>query len=144
MRQYRYILFKDGKPWKGLFDELDFMNEYDHSFRDLLQEAQDRWPTEIAEEQAIIKFFRTIQPAIFDSRIKGYRSLLKEYILGANEDEGSIVYGIDWADLDFKERSLFKYFCDEFEDLLNGLNEIKQFDTPVFGVTRGTGALSKL
>lgn len=145
MRQYRYILFKDGKPWKGLFSELDFMNEYDHAFRNLLHEMKLRWPTEeIATEQAIVKFFRIFQPATFDSSIKGYRSLLKEYILGENEDEGSIVFGIDWADLDLKERSLFKYFCEEFEDLLNGLNQAKKFDAPVFGVSRGTGALSEL
>ncbi len=145
MRQYRYILFKDGKPWKGLFDELDFMNEYDHVFRDFLHEAKLRWPTEeMAIEMAITKFFRTVQPATFDSSIKGYRSLLREYILGENEDEGSIVYGIDWEDLDLKERSLFQYFAEEFEDLLSGLNKAKKFETPMFGVSRGTGALSRL
>lgn len=145
MRQYRYILFKDGKPWKGMFNEVDFINEYDHSFEALLREAEDRiCSLELAREYAITKFFKIYHPVEWDPNTKGYRSLMREYIIGANENEGSVVYGIDWEELDSKERSLFNFLDSEFKELLGLLNGLQRFDQPVFGVTRGTGALSKL
>lgn len=139
MRQYRYILFKNERPWKGFFDELDFMNEYDRAFQNIKQTAMHRWSANLSTEMAIVEFFRTIQPAIYVS--KHYRSLLGEYILGKNPGEGSIIYGIDWLDMNLKERALFKYYEEEFSNLLNTL---KEPIVPEYGVSRGTGALTKL
>lgn len=145
MPQYKYILFKDGKPWKGMFNEVDFINEYDHTYQGLFKQVEEKLINgQLAEDIAIAKFFKRFHPAMWDPSIKGYRSLLREYILGANEDEGSVVYGIDWEDLNLKHRCLFEFREREFGCLLDHLNRIKRFEKPMFGVTRGTGVLSML
>lgn len=143
MPQYKFILFKDGKPWKGMFNEVDFINEYDNVYQEIYRKTDGKITSlELVEELAITSFFKRFQPAIWES--KRYRSLFKEYVKGANEDEASVIYGIDWDTLDAKEKAIFE-FCDEqFSSLLEKLNELKKFEKPTFGVSRGTGALSKL
>lgn len=145
MPQYKYILFKDGQPWKGMFSELDFMNEYEHAFKKVLENAEARFGSKkFTKEFAIIKFFKEFQPVKWDSHKGGYLSLFRDYIIGANENEGSIVYGIDWEDMSLKERTLFEFLDKDFKCLLTNLNKAKKWDRPVYGVTRGTGALSTL
>lgn len=145
MRQYKYILFKDGNPWKGMFSELDFMNEYSQVFEKVLRETESWFGDDkLAEEFAIIKFFRTFQPVTWDYAHKCYRSLFRDYILGEKENEGSIVYGIEWEDMNLKERALFKFLDEQFQEHLQGLNIAQKFDDPIYGVSRGTGALTAL
>lgn len=145
MRQYKYILFKDGKPWKGMYSELDFMNEYSHVFEDILRKSEERLIDErTAKEVAIVKFFKKYQPAEWVNTTLGYRSLLSDYIKGATENEGSVVFDLEWDEMDRKEKSLFNFVEELFKDSLAVLNELKKFDKPVFGVSRGTSALSVL
>lgn len=145
MRQYKYILFKDGKPWKGMYNELDFINEYSHTFEEILKKCESYLTnTSLAKEVATLKFFKKYQPAEWVSMSNGYQSLLGNYIKGETEDEGSVVYDLEWDDMDRKGKILFNYIEQEFKDFLNELNGLRKYDKPAFGVTRGTGALSVL
>lgn len=146
MRQYRFILFKDGHPWKGLYDEVDFINEYDHAF-DELRKQYDKmgiYNPEAIHEIVIPEFFWRYQPVKYDTTLRRFVSLLREYIIGTTVDEASVVYGIDWENLGARERALFEWIDKWFKKTLGKMTKEEIQSVPEFGVTRGSKNLSKL
>lgn len=146
MRQYRYILFKDGHPWKGLHDELNFINEYERAFDNLCQQYARLgfYSKEAIHEIVIPEFFWRYQPAKYDTNLRRFVSLLHDYIIGNNPDEASVVYGIDWENLELRERKLFTWLENKFQKMLDNMSKEEILSIPEFGVTRGSKNLSKL
>lgn len=146
MRQYRYILFKDGRPWKGLFHELDLINEYEHAFEAVLSQMEKVITSpKLAREQAILRFLRDYCPTAWSKQqYGGYKSLLRPFVIGNDSGEDSVLCAFEWKDLTFKQRALFNYYSRQHEKLMRELNNAELWETPDFGVTRGSGLLSEL
>lgn len=145
MRQYKYILFKDGKPWKGLYSELDFINEYDHAYAELCDQYREMgYDEEFEEEHVIPEFFRRFGPAVFDHCKGCFCSLLRDLIIGNRDNEGSVVIGIDWEDLSRRNQAIFAYCEVEFKDFLSNLTNEEKYALPEFGVSRGSGYLRRM
>lgn len=146
MRQYRFILFKDGSPWKGFYDEVDFINEYEKGFEDLQQEYAEwgLYESVLVHEVVIPEFFWRFQPVRYEGSARRFVSLLREYIIGANPNEGSVVYGIDWEDLGLREQGVFNFIDRHFDKILKDMPREDILRMPKFGVGRGTKNLSRL
>lgn len=146
VRQYRFIIFKDGCPWKGFFDEVAFINEYEKEYDALRQQyAKQGLYTPLAVHEVVIpEFFRRFQPVRYDGSLRRFVSLLREYIMGSNPEEASVVLGIDWEDLGMRERSLFEYIDKHFQRFLIRMTREEILRAPSFGVTRGSKNLSKI
>ena len=142
---YRYILFKDGRPWKGVFDEVDFMNQYSQAFDDTLKEVLRRkWRGKNDYLFAVRRFFKRIQPATWDYANKCYKSLMREYVVGANADEAGVVLNINYEELPTASKEQFRIWEQWFRTHLKNLNAAKDFAPPKFGVTKGSNYLTEL
>lgn len=119
----KFILFQDGKPKKGFYCEIDLMNEYSRMFDQISTAAEKskKGKDGKAQEWALYRFFKRIQPAKYIKAKRGYRSLMREYIKGENENEAGIVVNLDWETLSPKSKLDFNKFCRRFEKRLERL-----------------------
>ena len=137
----KFILFKDGKPWKGFYLEIDVMNAYSQAFDELL-----RFEELVGKnyDYAVYRFFKRFQPAKWVKAQKGYKSLMKEYIIGdrANDEDG-IVTKIEWDELSDENRKQFNKYSDRFKkrlEKMRNMNDLSVFE-PEYKISNGGGGL---
>lgn len=139
----RFIIFKNGKPWRSYFGELEFINDYSRLYDEFMEDPGRDWlaGTKLATTLDG-RFFRTYQPAVFDSR-KGYRSLFEDFILGNEErDEAPLVTGMEFDELLEKSKEEFQTCNKKFKQRLERLNREGKYDEPMYTQRRGTSTLS--
>lgn len=139
----RYIIFKNGRPWRSYFGELEFINGYSQLYDEFMEDPGRDWLAgTILATTLEGRFFRTYQPAILDTR-KGYHSLFKDFILG-NEEKGEapLVASLEFDELLEKSKEEF-FTCEKkFRRLLLRLNFEQKFEEPEYTQRRGTSSLS--
>ncbi len=145
----KFILFNEIKnrdnpkqPYQGFYCELDLMNAYSQAFDEILDKTLDREDGR-AFEFAVYRFLKKVHPAKYRKKLKGYRSLKREYLKGGKENEAGVVVRLDYDKLSLKNKKDFEKYCSRFEKRMERLT-IDNFDfEPKYHVSRGSNNLTE-
>lgn len=138
----RYIIFKNGAPWRCYFGELEFINGYSQLYDEFIEDPDKDWLSGTRLATTVDgRFFRTYQPAVFDG--KRYKSLFEDFILGNEErNEAPLVTGMEFEELLEKSQKEFWTCNERFKRRLERLNFEQKFIEPMWTQRRGTSNLS--
>ena len=145
----KFILFNEyenrdnpKQPYQGFYCEIDLMNAYSKAFDKILDMVLSREDGR-GFEYAVTRFFKKVHPAKYEKKLRGYRSLMREYVKGGNENEAGIVCEIDYDELSPKNKADFRKYCSRFENRMERLT-IDDYDfEPRFHVSRGSDNLTE-
>lgn len=136
-RYTRYLILKRMKGgYKGMFSELDTINEYSHEFGEILGKHGD---DEKGVKAAIIEFTKMFLPCIWSDQEGRYVSVFDEWVTG----EVNLVNRMpDYCEWDIKTKAEVRHRMKLWNRYLTWISNHESYRLkPKLSVTKGTNLL---